>query len=111
MTGIWDRATHVFLLSLVAGDTWIAGLVGLRHKDRPHLLSNADIRYSPWIGARQLEDEGMLVLWEYEKSPTDLLPYTDPRKSQAQTETFKSAYSNTDILISYIVVPPRPPPR
>ncbi len=101
MAGIWDRATHGAPLRIVAGDTWIAGLVGLRHKDRPHLLSNADIRYSPWIGARQLEDEGMLVLWEYEKSPTDLLPYTDPRKSQAQTETFKSAYSSTDILISY----------
>ena len=97
MAGIWDRATHGAPLRIVAGDTWIAGLVCLRHKDRPHLLSNADIRYSPWISARQLEDEGMLVLWEYEKSPTDLLPYIDPRVSQARTETFKSACSRRDI--------------
>jgi 4-amino-4-deoxy-L-arabinose transferase-like glycosyltransferase len=111
MAGIWDRDTRGAPLRIVAGDTWIAGLVGLSNKDRPHLLSNADIRYSPWIGARQLEAQGMLVLWEYEKTSIDLLPYTDPRKSLARTETFKSAYSSEDIVIGYIVVPPRPSPR
>ena len=111
MAGIWDRATHGAPLRIVAGENWIAGLVGLRHKDRPHLLSNADIRYSPWIGARQLEAEGMLVLWERDKAPIDLQPYINPRMQQWQVEIFRSPSSQRDIRIGYLVVPPKPPPR
>ena len=61
MAGIWDRSTQGAPLRIVAGENWIAGLVGLRHKDRPHLLSNANMLHSPWISPRQLEAEGMLV--------------------------------------------------
>jgi 4-amino-4-deoxy-L-arabinose transferase-like glycosyltransferase len=111
MAGIWDRSTHGAPLKIVAGDNWIAGLVGLRHKDRPHLLSNANILYSPWIGARQLEAEGMLVLWEHEKGPIDLIPYMEPRKHMAGMEKFTSPFSSQEILIDYLVVPPKPAPR
>ena len=69
MAGIWDRSTQGAPLKIVAGENWIAGLVGLRHKDRPHLLSNANLHHSPWITPRQLEAEGMLVLWDDEKAP------------------------------------------
>src|SRR5262249_59897104 len=62
MGDIWNRATQGVPLRIVAGDPWAAGLVSLSHKDRPRLLSNADIRYSPWISAAQLEADGMLVL-------------------------------------------------
>jgi hypothetical protein len=109
MGGIWDRATLGAPLMIVAGDTWIAGLVSLSHKDRPHLLSEADIRYSPWISAAQLEADGMLVLWQHEKSSIALkrMPYIAPHLAQARVEAFKSRYSHREIEISYIIVPPK----
>jgi hypothetical protein len=111
MAGIWDLSTQGAPLRIVAGDNWIAGLVGLRHRDRPHLLSNANILYSPWISARQLEAEGMLVLWEHDKVPIDLIPYMEPRKHMAKMERFSSPFSRQEILIDYLVVPPKPVPR
>src|SRR5262245_36323091 len=50
------------------------------YKDRPQLLSNADIGYSPWIGAAQLEADGMLVLWQHAISAS----------TNRRIETFKS---------------------
>jgi 4-amino-4-deoxy-L-arabinose transferase-like glycosyltransferase len=108
MGTIWDRATHGAPLRIVAGDTWVAGLVGLYHKDRPQLLTNADTHYSPWISAAQLEADGMLVLWEHEKASIWLAPYIGPRMAQAHVEAFKSRYSGKDFMISYIIVPPKP---
>jgi hypothetical protein len=46
----------------------LADRVDLSHKHRPQLLSNADIRNSPWISAIQLEVEGLLVLWARERT-------------------------------------------
>jgi len=111
MAGIWDRSTRGASLRIVAGENWIAGLVGLRHKDRPHLLSNANILHSPWISAHQLEAEGMLVLWEDEKAPVDLLPYINAHTQQWQLEVFRPLGSRRDFRIRYIVVPPKVPPR
>jgi 4-amino-4-deoxy-L-arabinose transferase-like glycosyltransferase len=111
MAGIWDRSTQGAPLRIVAGENWIAGLVGLRHKDRPHLLTNADIVYSPWISPRQLEAEGMLVLWDDEKAPIDLHPYINAHTQQWELEIFRSPSSRRDIRIRYIVVPPNPSPR
>jgi hypothetical protein len=111
MAGVWDRSTQGAPLRIVAGDNWIAGLVGLRHRDGPHLLSNANILYSPWIGVRQLEAEGMLVLWEHEKAPIDLIPYMEPRKHMARQEKFRSPFFSQELLIDYLVVPPKPAPR
>jgi Dolichyl-phosphate-mannose-protein mannosyltransferase len=111
MGEVWYRATQGAPLRIVAGDPWIAGLVGLSHKDRPQLLSNADIRYSPWISAAQLEADGMLVLWQHEKSSIELAPYVGPRMSLARLETFKSRYSQIEIVISYLIVPPKLSPR
>ena len=111
MAGIWDRSTQGAPLRIVAGENWIAGLVGLRHKDRPHLLSNANMLHSPWIDPRQLEAEGMLVLWDDEKAPIDLHSYINAHTQLWQLEIFRSPRSRRDIRIRYIVVPPKPLPR
>lgn len=110
MSGIWTKSTGA-PLRIVAGENWIAGLVGLSHKDRPSLLSNGDVKYSPWISQARLEAEGMLVLWDQEKIPLELHPYIVPHLPVAKLERFRSRYSTREILIGYLIVPPKPAQR
>ena len=111
MGNIWYRATQGAPLRIVAGDSWIAGLVGLSHKDRPQLLSHADIHYSPWISAAQVEADDMLVLWQHEKSEIalKLMPYIAPRLAQTQVEAFKSRYSHKELRSATSSCRPNPP--
>ena len=67
--------------------------------------------HSPWISPRQLEAEGMLVLWDDEKAPIDLHSYINAHTQLWQLEIFRSPNSRRDIRIRYIVVPPKPLPR
>lgn len=110
MAGIWTRSTGA-PLRIVAGENWIAGLVGLTHKDRPSLLSNGDVKYSPWISQARLEAEGMLVLWDQEKIPLELHPYIVPHLPVAKLERFRSRTSTREILVGYLIVPPKPARR
>jgi 4-amino-4-deoxy-L-arabinose transferase-like glycosyltransferase len=111
MAAIWDRATDGAPLNIVAGENWVAGLVGYRHKNRPHLLSNAILAQSPWITSSQLEADGMLVLWDDLKAPIDLQPFINARTELWQLEIFRAPSSRREIRIRYFVVPPKPQPR
>jgi hypothetical protein len=63
ITAIWTSQTGQ-PLHIVAGDDWIASLVGVSAPDRPSLLSKGDHALSPWINAERLRREGMLIVWD-----------------------------------------------
>lgn len=108
MAAIWARQTQA-PLRIVAGENWIAGLIGLSHKDHPSLLSNADVEYSPWISPDRLRKQGMLVVWDHDKTPIELQPFlASPGLPAARLERFKSRYSEREILIGYLIIPPKP---
>jgi len=77
------------------------------YKDRPQLLSNADIGYSPWIGAARLEADGMLVLWQHEKSSIELAAYIGPHRSQDRD----LQVAQNEVVVGYLIVPPKSSPR
>jgi hypothetical protein len=106
MAEIWDRATGGAPLRIVAGENWIAGLIALPLKEVPHLLSDVDLARSPWITSRQLEEQGMLVVWEERKAPIDMQPYINARTQHWRFERFVTPVSRIPIAIGYIVVPP-----
>jgi hypothetical protein len=108
MSAIWTRETGA-PLKIVAGENWIAGLVGLQHKDKPSLLSNADIAYSPWISQDRLASEGMLVIWESRKIPNELRPYLNQVKVPIREERFKWAPTARarELVLGYLIVPPK----
>ena len=107
MSAVWDQATGGAPLRIVAGENWVAGLIALPLGDRPHLLSDVNLARSPWISARQLEDQGMLVVWEERKAPIDMQPYINARTEEWRFEKFTAPSSRIPIEIGYIVVPPR----
>ena len=69
MQEVWRDRTGA-PLRIVAGDQWIAGLVGLSAPDAPSILTNGDPTISPWIDAARLRREGALLVWTTEfKAP------------------------------------------
>jgi 4-amino-4-deoxy-L-arabinose transferase-like glycosyltransferase len=64
----WSQATDC-PLRIVAGDSWLAGLVAMRSDSRPSVLIDGDARKSPWITARRFREEGALLVWQAGKRP------------------------------------------
>lgn len=58
-------------LRIVAGDSWLAGLVSMRAEGRPAVLLEGDLTLSPWIGAERLRREGALLVWRIEGAATE----------------------------------------
>ncbi len=59
----WRNATGK-PLGIVAGDTWAAGLAGLRHPDKPSILTHGDLATSPWITRERLARQGALIIYD-----------------------------------------------
>jgi 4-amino-4-deoxy-L-arabinose transferase-like glycosyltransferase len=105
MAAIWAKETNGQPLRIVAGETWAAGLIGINNKDKPSLLSNWNLAYAPWITPARLEAEGMLVVWEPPRPPLGLETYIASRRvAQAR---FQAPHAKRDIVINYVIVPPK----
>ena len=59
----WRALSHC-RLDTVAGDYWLAGMAVVASPDRPSVLINGDARFSPWVTAKRLQDNGALWLWQ-----------------------------------------------
>ena len=57
LAAVWARETGR-PLGIVAGDDWMAGLVGITAKDRPSILSHGDLALSPWITPERIARRG-----------------------------------------------------
>lgn len=50
-------------LRIVAGEPWVAGLVGIGVRPMPSILTFGDLTLSPWITPERLAMEGALIVW------------------------------------------------
>ena len=64
-------------LKIVAGSSWAAGLVALNHPDRPSILTDGNLVYSPWIMKAPAHGQG---------GPGALVVWTEGRTSSATPE-------------------------
>jgi hypothetical protein len=62
----WARATGK-PLEIVAGDSWIAGLVAMGLRPRPSVFIDADFGKAPWVTPKRLACEGALLVWDARK--------------------------------------------
>jgi hypothetical protein len=105
---IWVRETAGRPLRIVTGRNWVAGLVGITAPDLPSILNSGNLTRSPWITPERIARQGMLIVWDGDdkRLPEMLVPYR--ASHPAGTGHFEVRGGRYDIVINYIVVPPRP---
>jgi 4-amino-4-deoxy-L-arabinose transferase-like glycosyltransferase len=96
-------------LRIVAGDDWVAGLVGLTAKDRPSILNRGNLTYSPWITPERIEREGMLIVWDESsrRIPPQLEPLVAARPAREERFNWKGPTGRGDLVIGYAIVAPK----
>jgi hypothetical protein len=105
---IWAKETGR-PLRIVAGDDWVAGLVGLTARDRPSILNRGNTAYSPWITPERIERQGMLIVWEEgsRKIPPPLQALVEARPAREERFNWKRAEGRGDLVIGYAIVAPK----
>jgi 4-amino-4-deoxy-L-arabinose transferase-like glycosyltransferase len=107
MAAIWRRQTDA-PLRIVAGDDWVAGLVGISAPDQPSILSKGSLGLSPWISAERLERQGMLIVWNANRVhiPHALRPLVEAGVRGEEHFSWPGR-ANGDLAIGYVIVPPK----
>ena len=66
LEALWRERTGC-PLGIVAGETWLAGLIAMRARSRPSVFLHGDARIAPWITPGRLAAEGALAVWRAEE--------------------------------------------
>ena len=107
MRQIWWRNTGR-PLRIVAGTTWIAGIVALDAEDRPSFLPHGDYNLAPHIDKRRIEQEGILVVWEEGRRdiPEFLSRLIGDRPVRREQFAWPRPNKLADLTIAYVIFPP-----
>jgi 4-amino-4-deoxy-L-arabinose transferase-like glycosyltransferase len=91
-------------LHIVAGDSWLAGIVGLMSTGHPSLFTNFDLARSPAISEARLKSEGALVVWAEGASwaPDALMIARFPHG----TESFAVGPKQAVVSVNYLLIAP-----
>jgi hypothetical protein len=106
---IWATETSGKPLKLVAGEAWVTGLVGIPHRDRPSVFTDADTEIAPWVTAARAKRDGVLVLWDERtasKLPATMTALIAGRTKRTEQFPVRGGRGDPMIEISYVIVPP-----
>jgi hypothetical protein len=105
---VWARETGR-PLRIVAGDDWIAGLVGVTAKDRPSILNRGNLGYSPWITPQRIDRDGMLIVWDAStrRIPPQLLPMLQGLPTGEERFHWRKRAGSGDLVIGYAILRPK----
>ncbi len=107
MQRVW-RATTGTPLRIVAGDLWTAGMVAAHATDKPSILIEGSLRFSPWLDRARLEREGfMAVWWRTREDPPDALrPWIDQRIDGQHVFKMRGSDRNATATVYFTIVKP-----
>jgi 4-amino-4-deoxy-L-arabinose transferase-like glycosyltransferase len=107
MLALWSEATDA-PLTIVGGDSWVAGLVALNAPGRPSIYDPDEPRATPWITPARIAAEGVLLVWPIAKGDShrrwqDLPPGTIHGE---QTFAWSPSAAKVPLAIEYAIIPP-----
>jgi hypothetical protein len=97
-------------LRVVVGDTWLAGNVAFYSSDRPHIFTEANPSFSPWITPQKLQASGTVVIWNHEAQMPERYRRAFPN-AQPQTPVvvgWHTAKKVEPMTVYWAIVPPQP---
>ncbi len=107
MQQIWRQATGK-PLRIVAGDLWSAGMVAAHASDRPSVLVDGSLKYSPWIDRARIERDGFMAVWwrTREDPPDDLRPWIGLRIDGQKVFRMLGGDRGETAIVLYTIVRP-----
>lgn len=108
LDGIWSRETGK-PLKIVAGEAWVAGLVGIPHRDRPSILTDGSFEFSPWVPTDGIKRLGAFVLWDDRTAasmPRTMRDLIGTRTVRHETFLIRGGRGDPMIEIGYVIIPP-----
>lgn len=104
----WQKYTHKSL-HLIAGDSWVAGLVALHTQGHPSVFIEGDRRFSPWVTSTEIKHDGVLLLWsgEVAQEPTELKSLGSPLVTGHSSYPWPES-SRRPLSISWAIIAPEP---
>lgn len=97
-------------LKIIAGSSWVAGLIGLNHPDRPSILTEGVLAFSPWITPERLRREGALLVWTEGRGSIATPALAAMATSYPVREAriaFPRGQPGQEIVIKYVVLKPQ----
>lgn len=104
----WQKYTHR-PLHLIAGDSWIAGLVALHTQGHPDVFIKGDRRFSPWVTPTEIKQDGVLLLWAgaISQEPGELKSLGSPLVKGHSSYSWPHS-SHVPLSISWAIIAPKP---
>jgi hypothetical protein len=108
LSSAWLRETGR-PLRIVAGEPWIAGLVGISAPGLPSIFTLGDPALSPWITPERVTREGMLVVWDGRTRhlPALLRPLVEAHPAKAERFQWRRSKQLGALEVGYVIVPPK----
>jgi hypothetical protein len=109
LAAVWAEETGQ-PLRIIAGDPWIAGLLGIAAKERASILIDGDPALSPWITPERVEKDGMLIVWNARSNrlPQSLRRLIASHPVRAERFRWPRSSRPEDLVVNYAIVPPKP---
>jgi hypothetical protein len=108
LSEIWARETGK-PLKIVAGEAWVAGLVGVPHRDRPSILTDGNFDYSPWIAKDGVKRNGAFVLWDertVSSLPLAMRALIGSHTVYREKFLIRGGRGDPMIELGYVIIPP-----
>jgi 4-amino-4-deoxy-L-arabinose transferase-like glycosyltransferase len=108
LVGAWTRETGR-PLRIVAGEPWMAGLVGVSAPNLPSIFTHGDPRLAPWITPERIAREGMLIVWNGRTKhiPKHLLALVEAHHAKVERFHWRWSKKLGELEIGYVIVPPK----
>lgn len=99
----WDKP-----LRIVLSDAWYGGTIAWYGRDRAQVMITGDQRYSPWVTAEMIREQGALVAWDPREGRTAPPGWATQYGAIVAQKTVLLPYGREQVPYALAVIAPQP---